>query len=181
MTPWLIAMAGLPASGKSVLAQRLATALPAAILDKDQVRAALFSPEDIEYSLAQDDFCVDILLQAASYLLARDQLVLLDGRPFSRRYQVDRLVRYAQDHQVRLKLIECTCPDAVLRQRLDKDVANSSHLAQNRDYAMYLRVKAQAEPITVPRLVVDTSQPLDTILQDCLDYIRNNPETANFG
>lgn len=178
MTPWLIAMAGLPASGKSVLARQLSKALPAAILDKDQVRAALFSPEDLEYSLAQDDFCVDILLQAASYLLAKGRLVILDGRPFSRRYHVERLVRYARDNQIQLKLIECTCPDPIVRQRLDRDVAEGSHLAQNRDYAMYLRVKAQAEPITVPRLVVDTSRPMETVMKDCMEYIRENPENA---
>ena len=178
MNPWLIALAGLPACGKSTLARQLARVLPAAILDKDPIRAAVFSPEDIEYSLAQDDFCFDIMLQTALYLLAKGRPVILDGRPFSRRYQVERLASFAHENGLPLKLIEAVCPDEVAHQRLEQDKSQGSHLAQNRDVAMYLKVKAQAEPINLPHLVVDTSQPLDEIVAICLDYIRNNPEQA---
>jgi predicted kinase len=65
----LVVMMGLPGSGKSALARRIAPVLPAVILDKDAVRAALFPPAEIEYSLQQDDFCVEIMLQTAAYLL----------------------------------------------------------------------------------------------------------------
>ncbi len=176
MNPWLIALAGLPASGKSTLGRQLAKLLPGAILNKDQVRAVLFSPEDIEYSLSQDDFCIEIMLQTACVLMAKGRTVLLDGRPFSRRYQVERLAAYAHKYHLPLKIIECVCPEAVVRQRLKQDIAQGSHLAQNRDFEMYLKVKAQAEPIALPRLVVDTSLPLDAVISSCLDYIQHNPE-----
>jgi predicted kinase len=56
----LVVMAGLPGTGKSRLATGLAQALPGVILDKDRIRAALFPPEEIEYSLPQDNFCMQI-------------------------------------------------------------------------------------------------------------------------
>jgi predicted kinase len=176
MDPWLIALAGLPASGKSTVCRQLSKLLPAAILDKDQVRAVLFSSEDIEYSLTQDDFCIEIMLQTACVLMAKGRTVLLDGRPFSRRYQVERLAVYAHENHLPLKIIECVCPEAIVRQRLEQDIAQGSHLAQNRDFEMYLKVKAQAESIELPRLVVDTSQPVDSVISSCLDYIQHNPE-----
>jgi predicted kinase len=48
----LIAMAGLPASGKSTLAARLASELAGVVLSKDQVRAALFPPPVLDSSSA---------------------------------------------------------------------------------------------------------------------------------
>ena len=64
----IVAMAGLPASGKSTVARLLATRLPAVLLDKDAVRGALFPSAEIDYSTAQDDLCVDVMLQVAGHL-----------------------------------------------------------------------------------------------------------------
>jgi predicted kinase len=53
----LIAMAGLPGTGKSTLAHHLADACASIVLDKDSIRAALFPIDQVEYSTRQDDFC----------------------------------------------------------------------------------------------------------------------------
>lgn len=167
----LVAMMGLPGSGKSALAQRIAPVLPAVILDKDAIRAALFPPAEIEYSVQQDDFCVETMLQTAAYLLRKGRSVILDGRPFSRRYQVEIVVNFALKAGFALKVIECVCADESIRKRLEADAASRKHLAHNRTFAMYQNMKANADPITVPRLVVDTDQPLDESLSACLNYI----------
>lgn len=64
-------MAGLPGTGKSTVARGLAKKTAGCVLSKDEIRAALFAPDDIEYSTAQDDFCMEIMLQAASFLFRR--------------------------------------------------------------------------------------------------------------
>jgi len=86
----IVLMAGLPGTGKSTLARELVRRTPGALLDKDAIRAALFSSEDIEYSVKQDDFVMEIMLETASFLLhnAPARRILLDGRPFSCRYQM---------------------------------------------------------------------------------------------
>ncbi len=174
----LIAMAGLPASGKSVLAGLLSKALPALILDKDKVRAALFPPIEIEYSITQDDFCFDTLLEVTGYLLEKGRNVILDGRPFAHRYQMDRVVGFATLTKVPLKVIECTCSDESFRRRLESDVVQGRHLAANRGYEMFLKMRASADPLIIPRLLIDTDQPLNECLSLCLEYIRKNPERA---
>ncbi len=174
----LVAMAGMPASGKSVLAEGIAAALPALILDKDKVRAALFPPAEIEYSLPQDDFCFDILLQVAGYLLKKGRNVILDGRPFAHRHQMDRVVDFACQNQVPLKVIECTCCDESFQRRLEQDVMEGRHLAANRSFEMFLAMRAKADALVVPRLVVDTDQPIQECLAVSLDYIKHNPECA---
>ena len=174
----LVAMAGLPGTGKSTLARALVEVLQAQgsealILDKDHVRASLFEPEDVAYSREQDDLCVDIMLQVAGYLLhdAPDRTVILDGRTFSRHDQVETVIRAAADLAVPLVFIECRCNEATAIQRLAQDQAHQAHLAKNRGPDLYRRVKAQADPLTISHLIVDTEEPLADNAQSCLAYL----------
>jgi adenylylsulfate kinase len=174
----LVAMAGMPASGKSMLAEGIAAALPALILDKDKLRAALFPPGEIEYSLRQDDFCFDILLEVAGYLLKKGRNVVLDGRPFAHRYQMERVVDFACQNQAPLKVIECTCCDESFQRRLEQDGMEGRHLAANRSFEMFLAMRAEADPLVVPRLVVNTDRPIQECLAVSLDYIKHNSQCA---
>jgi predicted kinase len=168
----LIAMAGLPGTGKSRLGQALAEALQGVILDKDTVRAALFPPDAIEYSTTQDDLCVWIMLLVAADLFRQNpqHTVILDGRPFARRYQRDVVVRAATTAGVKLALIECVCSEATAKERIEGD-AGREHLARNRDFTLYQRLKAAFEPIEHAKLVVDTDRPFDECLETCLAYV----------
>ena len=171
-----IVMAGLPGAGKSTFARALAEALHAFVLDKDRVRAALFSPDAIEYATTQDDFCVDVMLQTAAYLLRSDphRRVILDGRTFSRRYQIDAVLQATARLQTPLKLIHCVCRDETALTRLAQDRASGDHPATNRDAQLYHAVKARFEPLTIPHLVVDTDNPFDTCLSACLHFLNES-------
>ena len=159
----LILMAGLPGTGKTTLSRALASELGGTVIDKDRVRATLFDPDDIEYSTEQDEFCMRVMLKVAGYILRKDpsRRVFLDGRTFSRRYQLDRATGYAEAIGQLWRILECACSDETARQRLESDRA---HVAANRDFNLYLQVKARFEEITLPKTMVDTDQPLE----DCV-------------
>jgi predicted kinase len=154
-------MAGLPGTGKSALASALAAKTSGVVLNKDQIRAALFPPAEIEYSAAQDDFCVQVALNTATYILYKhpEKFVFIDGRPFSRRGQIDVVVQAAEKLGQRWRILECVCREEVARERLEAQSAE--HIAADRNYALYLKIKAAWEPITRPKTVIDTEQPIE--------------------
>ena len=155
----LILMAGLPGAGKSTLSRALAADLGGTVIDKDGVRAALFDPPDIEYSTEQDDFCARVMLKVAGYLFRKDpaRKVFLDGRTFSRTYQLTRATGYASALGQPWRILECICSDENARQRLNHE---EPHPAANRDFNLYLAVKARFEEITLPKMIIDTDRPL---------------------
>jgi adenylylsulfate kinase len=156
----LILMAGFPATGKSALGEELAARLGGAVVSKDKIRYAMFAEQDVEYSTVQDDFCMEVMLMTAEYLLRKDpeRRVFLDGRTFSRRYQIEQALGRAEALRQPWRILECVCSDETARKRLAEQTHVSGHPAKNRDFQLYLDVKARFEEITLPKTVIDTDK-----------------------
>ena len=170
----LIAMAGLPGAGKSAIAERLGRKLNGLVLNKDEIRAELFPSYAINFSQEQDDLCMEVIFIAAKYLLRAKpgQTIIIDGRTFSKSYQIEHLISHSASLTVKPIIIECICDDAVAKQRLDHDQRIGAHPAGTRTYNLYLELKEKAEPITAEHLVLDTSfESLETSVHRCIDYV----------
>jgi len=171
----LIAMAGLPATGKTSLAVRLAGELDGVVLSKDGVRAALFPPPVLDYSREQDDLCMAAIYGAAAHILRTSprRAVILDGRTFLRSYQVQDVLALAASVGQAPLIIECVCANEVAKERLERDLARGEHPAANRTFALYLELQAAAKPITVPHLVLDTGElSSEECLTRCVAFLR---------
>jgi predicted kinase len=170
----IVLMAGLPGTGKTALARELAARTSGRVLSKDEIRHALFSADEIEYSSRQDDFCLQIMLETAQYLLLQDpnRTIFLDGRPFSRRYQIDNVVNAAGPLHQSWRILECVCSEENARRRLQEQSAAGTHPAVNRSFQLYLEVKSRFEAITLPKTVVDTNQPLSSCVEQALAVLR---------
>jgi predicted kinase len=170
----IIQIAGLPGSGKSTLARELAARTAGRVVSKDEIRHAIFLPEEIEYSTRQDDYCLQIMLDTAGYLLARNptRAIFLDGRPFSRRYQIENVIAAAAALRQPWRIFECVCSEETARRRLAADNDTGAHPAGNRDFQLYLDIKARFETIAHAKTVIDTDQPLETCVEQALAALR---------
>jgi predicted kinase len=167
-------MAGLPGTGKSTLARELAVRTAGRVVSKDEIRHAIFLPGEIEYSTRQDDYCLHVMLGTAGYLLARDpgRVIFLDGRPFSRRYQIENVISAAVSLGQPWRILECVCSDETARRRLEADAASGAHPAGNRDYRMYLEAKSRFEAIQDPKTVIDTEASIAQCMEKALAVLR---------
>ena len=167
---WVM-LAGLPGTGKSTLARALSARLGGMVLDKDRVREALFSGAMTDYTREQDDLCVRAMLEAAAYSTGkrRTAFIFIDGRTFSKHDQIDEVLQAAERAGARWRILHVTCSDEVAEARLSK--ADPENPAKNRNVALYWQVKASFEPITYPKLDVDTTDGVEGVLDGVCRYL----------
>ncbi len=171
--PLLLLVGGLPASGKSTLAQALASRLALVVLNSDVVRKRLAGLAPTArawarygaglYSAAATEATYAALLAEARAWLARGYPVALDAtfRHAAHRAQA---VALAEACGVPWLAVECVCPPAVARGRLAaRDTA--AETVSDADWAVYEQLAAAWEPWTelapARHLVVDTAEPLE--------------------
>jgi predicted kinase len=165
-----VLMAGLPGSGKTTLAQSLATHLNGHVLNKDQIRLAIFGPSQVAYTAAQDDLIQTFMLDAADSLWAADPnlWIIFDGRTYSRIYQRDQV----RTRIPNLKILCCTACESSIRKRLLEP-----HPAANRDWALYLKVRDSFEPISEPHCIINTDLAPERSVQQALTYLTSAANT----
>jgi adenylylsulfate kinase len=98
--------------------------------------------------------------------------IFLDGRPFSRRYQIENVLSAADAMRQPWRILECVCSEEMARRRLEADVATGAHAAGNRDCQLYLEVKERFEAITFEKTVINTDQSLATCVEQGLAALR---------
>jgi predicted kinase len=164
MTVTWVVLAGLPGTGKSTLARAISARLGGTVLDKDRVREALFPRAMTDYTREQDDLCVRAMLEAAAYLTKnqRVEFIFIDGRTFSNHEQVDEVVQAAERAGARWRILHVTCSDTVAEARLSR--RDPENPARNRDVKLHRRVKESFEPIVYPKLDVDTTEGVETVV-----------------
>lgn len=121
--PTLWVFSGLPASGKSTLAQRLVKTFPMTIISSDAVRKEKDCREEVVaygtgiYSEERRQRVYSRMLALAQKKLKKGQSVALDAT-YSRRRWREKVVQLASDMDTNLIFIECECDLETIRARL---------------------------------------------------------------
>jgi predicted kinase len=188
----IVIVCGLPATGKTVTANRIAKQISSEILNTDKIRKEIFEQGTLEQVLnsstplqfnLQDVFkteeeipekyqglieeqrqlVYDIILEQVKILVLEGTNVVLDGTFYSRflRERVYKIAKYAR---TKTYVVECTCPESIVEQRLKDRRSEPDTLSCVDKMRIYYTVKENYEsPIEdgVTLMIFDT----------CLDKI----------
>jgi predicted kinase len=170
LSPTLIVLSGLPASGKSVLAESLSRALSLTIVSIDPIEAAMWRAGLAKTQTGIAAYEVAQAL-AEEHLRLRHSVIVDAVNPVEAPRAVWR--NLAAKHRVNLKIIECVCSDETMhRQRIEgrvRSIAGTHEL----NWASLLQRRAEYEAWTDPRLVLDTSRTSPAqLLAQALNYAR---------
>ncbi|MCH7484243.1 MAG: ATP-binding protein [Chloroflexi bacterium] len=160
--PALIILIGLPGSGKSYFARRLAKRYPAAILDSDALRGALYeSPQHTAPENARLFPATHVLTRR---LLDRGVPVVLDATNLKESNRKP-LYRLAREANARLVTVRLRAPFAVMRERLAKRDAARDPLDRSTAGLLVLeRMRRDYQRPRRPYFVVDTSKDARQVL-----------------
>ena len=161
----LAVFAGLPGVGKSTLAARVATELPAAVLAVDTVD---FTLRRYEVSEARQGYAAyGVVAALAETQLRVGHHVIIDAvNPVKAARQL--WVDLAERMDVPLRVVEVVCGDAdEHRRRVESRYAARDH-DDIPDWVRVLERQAEYEPYLGPRLVVDTflaKEPVEPVVR----------------
>jgi predicted kinase len=162
----VIQMHGEPGSGKSTIARHLGALLDAIVVDKDVIKAALLRVGIKEKEAAAGAYEV-FFAQARAFVDAGHSIIL--DNPVYWETVERRWLEICDSASSPRILIECICPDrAELLRRLTTREALES---QPREVLNPDRHPGIAETLFEPRLILDTTRPLDDLVAEALVYV----------
>jgi len=160
----LVLVAGLPGSGKTYFAKRLAERMRAEHLSSDVIRRQIGAQRN--YTPGQKMAVYEELRRKAESALQQRRHVVVDATFY---LAATRSMFYELTPASQLKpcVIEIFAEDAVVRDRLLRPRSDS-----DADYAVYRYIKGRFEPIENPHLRLDSSDnDAERMIEEALRFI----------
>ena len=174
---WIIC--GMPATGKSTIANALGQALEIEPLHSDIIRKTLFGLEPHEcggtrfkekiYSSSGTQLTYKTLLHRARQELAKGSSVILDAT-FSRASQREQLIALTKEKGITPVFIECQTPESIMKERLlERQFTPSVSDARLENFNA---LKSRYQPLScddsIRHIIVNTALPLEKCIRHLL-------------
>ena len=162
VTPALIAVSGLPGSGKSHICRQLAARLQFPILESDAMRRMLFPTPDHGRDESERLFkaCHTLIEE----LLRKGISLVFDATNLIEHHR-ERLYRIADITGAWLIIIRVEAPPEVVKQRLDRRRLRADPKDKSEaDWEVYRRMSATSQRIRRKHFAVDTSRDISPVI-----------------
>ena len=168
----LIAVMGLPGSGKSYFAHKLAGKLKAIYIGSDQVREKL----DLlgEYSTEKKGEVYEQMIKEMTAAVRQGKSIVLDAT-FYRKSIRTQFIEAASSVGQTIIFIEIQADEELIKERISQKRPDSEA-----DYAIYVKIKADFEPLSTAHLILHSGRDnIELMIDEAYHYIQlsNEQET----
>lgn len=167
--PIVVALIGLPGSGKSIAARALQDQLALRRVCRDTIRQAMFPR--CSYSFAEKRAAFRAMLLAVEINCMLGESSVIDGVTFSRRRDLQRVDAAIRRYGFLPVPIYLDCPPDVARARIAEDVASNRHLARDRTPEIVADVMVRFESPPANALVINSNVPAAELCRQVVDAV----------
>lgn len=162
----IIVVFGLPGSGKSYFASRLAKKLKAQYANSDKIRRQLFT--DRKYSIDEKAKVYNVMIEKAKMAIRKNESIVIDATFFKKGIR-EKFIELSQASEVKIIFIEIQAELGVIEERLSKKRQYSEA-----DYSVYLQVEKAFEPMESKHLVLQSTQDnIAEMIEEARLYLAN--------
>jgi predicted kinase len=169
--PLVVALIGLPGSGKSVVARALAAEFGLQRVCRDELRRAMFP--DCSYSYAEKRAAFRAVLLAVEVNCALGRGSVIDGVTFSSRRDIERLDATLAPYRVTPLALFLDCPPETARHRVMRDLETGRHLAADRSPELVDEIMARFDPPPPTCIVLDARVAEESLVRNAVDAVRS--------
>ena len=166
--PTVVIVFGLPGTGKSYFASRLADLTNAEYINSDRLRKELFSQRT--YSDKEKEMVYREMLEKTKRAINENTNVVLDAT-FYKNDGRNRLLEEIKNSS-EISFIEIRADENTINRRLGKE-----RLYSEADFEVYKLIKQQWEPLNAPHLILSsTDYNINDMLQKTMDYLQKKDD-----
>jgi len=170
--PLLVAMCGLPGTGKSYFAAKLTEQVPFLILETDRLRKVLV--EHPKYSTQEHRRVFRSCYQLIQYYLINGYSVLFDATNLNEEFRTY-LYDIAEATHAPLALVHATAPQNTVRRRLKQRKADRhANTYSDAGWLIYTRLAPVEEPVQRDHYALDTSKDISPVLDEVAAWAKSN-------
>ena len=160
----IVVVFGLPGSGKSYFAERLAKKLDSRYVNSDRLRRKMFPTRS--YSEREKAMVYSAMLDDMEKSIANKEKLVLDATFHSQASRKPFIDKAAEG----IVFIEVQADEQIIKHRLQKTRQYSEA-----DFEIYKLIKGAWEPLEVPHLILkSTNDNIDSMLQQAIAHIKND-------
>ncbi len=169
--PLLVAMCGLPGTGKSHFAAKLSEEIPLLILETDRLRKVIVPHP--KYTTNEHRRVFNSCYQLIVYYLINGYSVLFDATNLNEDFR-SYLYDISETTAAPLAIVHVTAPKDTVRRRLKERKADRhANTYSDAGWLIYTRMTPVEEPVQREYYALDSSKNIQPVLDQVIDWARS--------